>query len=586
MNLIWISRNLKNLFISSLLIFFGGCANHTIHEISDEYRKQSLDLLASYEDVNQKEEFWWDDYSLTPLSSAILFSPERVEELIKEGASVRGYVRTPFRAWAIEDGYSTSPYTVLAVNRSHWLQKYWGIDADPSIDLELTEILINAGADVDDWGGYGITAFLSLVREGWDHENSKERNDSVIRSMKVLVLKYGADPYHYTKNWPFRDNAKSLIDRRVDIYGDRYLELRAEYEKLLKLRRLDQDEIVKYLENELIIDRKVAAIQKEINGNSTLKSAFQQVVSSGKDCKTIKDIMGPVTEYRCGAFISGSGSFFSESCEAIRTELVKQLNTESSRFCRVYKEQKNQLASVLGDNANAMKTLIEDEAIKAGKNNELYNIYSREFSYVRRVKEREIQAEKSAVAQDRRQMAADFRNNIKRSLERTNRMLDRSMSRTQKMIDRAYASQRASSSSYQTRPNAATIQGLNKKLKEIDRSFEPSNSGAAPSAANSGAPGSATGKQNKVCAGPFHRPKFVEVTKSVHVPEGPKLKCPAGTTPISAGTANLDIPSKYLQGAMTPVALDDGYRRFTLEAWDYECLCGDGKSQGTGAYQQ
>ncbi|MEQ9545519.1 MAG: hypothetical protein RIK85_05890 [Marinobacter sp.] len=577
------------------------------------------DLLDNHTDVNEvravrtvKSILVRDSSPLnaTPILAAIVLEPERIPKLIEEGANVNWVSGTPFSPLGCA--------TYLNVCKGIFRVTKNSFEYRLDNTLAVMNVILANGADPNaSIGGVPNHLMEPILcdRVLYYAPPYLELDDSSVKKLRVLS-EYGAEfdsekiakcrkwvsrrvedlsrsgNYLILKEWQkrlmFVNDAEEMgINKALSLWEnpDQYFSVAMERKEREAAERQRLAEI-----NERKYREKISVIQAYINQDAALRSALSDIVQIGSEKKTVEWI---VLQNRFGAEECetrvGGAYFKSNACESNWKVLMKRVKNHYSSLKTSYRKQRNWFAGLFGKNTSLVERFVDGRVANAPSVDAIKQHYTPAFQQLRRITDAEASAERSARKRQEQQMMADFMSNIQGTLERTNRMLDRSMARTQQTINQAYASQGTrnanTGSGYHTR-SAPAMRDLDKKLEKIDRSFESSIPERQPSTSTAKTLGAAAVDENKVCAGPFHRPEFVTITRGPKVPEGPKLKCPAGTTPIAVGTANLDLPSKYLQGAMTSEPLGDGSRRYTLKAWDYECLCNKGSRQGSSAYQQ
>lgn len=162
------------LFISVLML--GGCSTMTSPEQVEENMR---DLLYGYTDVNEvRRVLSWRHYlhaggdEATPLMAAILLAPDRVPQLIEEGANTNGFNGQVSPLWCA---------TFPAICGGNFL-----MSTVPSRDdISLMKVLLDNGADPDSAsldGGVVVDFLCSSV--------SPAVNDDSINKLK-LFSEYG-----------------------------------------------------------------------------------------------------------------------------------------------------------------------------------------------------------------------------------------------------------------------------------------------------------------------------------------------------------------------------------------------------------
>ena len=495
-----------------------------------KFRETAMKILNDPKGINRKNVNRQNtSMQVTPLAAAILFAPDRVGEMIEKGADVnRVVVHPPWTFW-YGNNYRID-YTVLAIDRSYWLKMNWNIDADPDLDLVVTETLLGAGADVDGRPGAGNSTPFGRAVLSW----KRGEVELAKKKMRTLGLKYDApvnlqysyvrrlaeeNPYKYEQLWEYY---KALYDTRNNT------------------NNLSLDKKNEYFSNILIseseMNEKKAAIDNEIRKDKELKSVFDSVVSVGKSCKTASRFSSKVYEFACENPINGQ-YFVSKGCESFKKPLYAQVNGDSKKICGIYRDQKNQFASSMRRNADVMKSLIEDKVEKSGLDEKLANIYSGEISHMRSIKEREVRGERVAMDRASRQRMNNLMNYMQNSFTSTtqaDQIVQRSVKNTQQQL--------------YLRANNQKMNEINANLKELDKKLDSIDRQVSEKASSSGNPGKSSANAGaspsiRVCAGPFTVPAMNQVFSIAEQNSGKTdvdYQCPAGSSPVLEGRYSID----------------------------------------------
>lgn len=410
---------LKVPFLCVLVLLVVGCATgyQLQQNRADEFKEVSLQFLQDDSvNINKKETDMW----VAPLAAAILFAPDRVSEMIDKGAKLNGFVRMP----TYQDEYSGAvSYVKLAVGRSYYLERLWGIKTEPLLDIQLAEILLDAGANVDLHyekeiyrGGFPHTTVygrpMDIAVLGWSGNS-----ELAIQKMRLLALKYGSripSIKCYSSRFQTNVGVACDLDKQVARGNDKWIPILQEINKLKGLwdkhrlySDIDQAERTKiyekYAHTEIGLKEKKAAVLLAINSDSDLKPVFQSVVSAGQDCKTIKEIFARIKDFGCSDYISNIGNVHSPGCASAKKQLVNQANKDAGKVCGEYEEFRSHFTSRLANHAELMTLLIEDEILRAGESKKIRAFYEDPRSSMASIKEREISHQESVADKEFRQ---------------------------------------------------------------------------------------------------------------------------------------------------------------------------------------
>ena len=571
------------MFSLVVMAVISGCATtrtiiltpELVAERAKEFRSVSMKMLNEPGDVNRVN----PDRHVTPLRAAIIFDPERVPELIAQGAKPHDgkLMQTP--------GIGSKDELRLALFRSEYVNYMWNSSpqskpfTDPYIDLDLADFLLS-NFNFSDCAMF--KAYYEAMN-GWHPDNTPEENELALRRMELLDVKHGGFELIGNKgscrqSWAI-NYARKTLSRRGSDY-DSWRPLYDETTRFWNMKKkrdkegYSQEEWAQIYEsmvnkdtqrkNKRKNDKKLAL--NKIHKNHNTYRSYKNIINRGNDCKSLQSVRNDILDFSCHDYISGSGSFTSESCILIKDKLGSIVSADKNNFCGLYSRQISQFSKNLDINPGIMKEIFEEAVRKSDINESLTQPYRNEIAEMRRIKEREKRGVKAGLDRDFHRSMNGLISHTERSFEAVNRQLSENNRRNNIISSGAFNHKEAASFKTDTR-----------KLSGQKNDIDGSTGGKGPSGSSS------TGK-NKVCAGPFHRAEVVKVSK--WIPKTPTLKCPSNTTPIAKGTANIDVPSKFLQGAWTHEPLGDGTKRYTLKSWDYECLCNSGKSIGTNSYQQ
>ena len=185
---------------------------------------------------------------------------------------------------------------------------------------------------------------------------------------------------------------------------------------------------------------------------------------------------------QCSDLRSQSNNAFyqSKTCLSEWEVVRRQARSHKSSLDAAYKKQRDWFAGLFGQNAGVAAAVVDDRVASTPSDKNVKQQYAPIEQQLIRITESEARAERAESRRREQQQMADFMNHIQTTFDRTNRMLDRNMAQTHRVVNQAYASQRVrdvnSSSGYRER-SAPAMRDLNKKLEEIDHSFEVSADG-------------------------------------------------------------------------------------------------------------
>jgi hypothetical protein len=424
--------HLKTIFLCILVLFVTGCATgyQLQQNRADEFKEVSLELLQDDSvNINEKETDMW----VTPLAAAILFAPERVPEMIKRRARLNGFVRMPTHYDEYDGAVS---YVKLAIGRSYYLERIWNIKAEPLLDIQLAELLLDAGANVDlryekevRRGGFPhVTAYgraMDIAALGWS-----EDSDIAIQKMRLLALKYGSriPPIKcYSSQFQTNVGVACDLDQQIARGNDKWLPILQEIKNLKVIwdkHHLSNDKIglaertkiyEKYANTGAGLKEKKAAVLLAVNSDSNLKPVFQRVVSAGQDCKTMKEIQSRIWDFGCGEYISGIGNMRSPGCESAKKQLKVRANEDVGKVCGTYEELLSYFTSRLGNHAELVTLLIDDEVFRAGESKTIKSIYESPRSNMASIKKREISHQESVADSEFKQSMGSLVNHMQQA---------------------------------------------------------------------------------------------------------------------------------------------------------------------------
>tara|TARA_B100001059_G_scaffold6300_1_gene5240 strand:- start:1634 stop:3520 length:1887 start_codon:yes stop_codon:yes gene_type:complete len=625
-------------FIFAFLAVLTSSVNAETALSKAEYNEERmLDLLDGFSDVNEVREIdrrrnehnFIKTISATPVLSAITLRPERLPELINQGASVN-YIKPS----------GISPLLCASFPRT--CEKRLGLtirDEDSGNEsLSLIRTLIKNGANPNEKNRFIPTVQRTIICHLGDFnpsfylteleieklniliDSGAEFTDEELQSCKKNVEYHLADFQKEVRDYPADGSGWPLaeikaLDARVvlDLLDSinkvglkqalsLYPENRRKMFSLLEGQRKQRVAERKRLQelNERKRREKMSAIRAYINQDAGLSSALSDIAQLRAERSALEGILlrNRFGAKECETRVDGA-HFKSNACESSWEALMGQVKNHYSSLNTTYRKQRDSFSSLFGKNSALVEELVDEHVADSPSTHKVRQQYAPAFRQLRRITDAEASAERSARKRQEQQMMADFMNNIQNTFDRTNRMLDRNMAQTQRVVNQAYASQRSSGdyagSAPQVRANAPAMQNLDKKLAEIDRSFSTNNGtkdlpdiGSAP-----------VKPSYRVCGGPFTVPAMNKVFDIKALNSGkaePAIECSAGGTPIMEGRYNpkaqfiswLMQPPNYKREAIRNENGRPSVRfRVSWDAFRYECLCSNSSGgQRSGSYQQ
>lgn len=567
------------------LLFVSGCApisgTKSDAQIISEYNKyqsiykqETQYLLAQYKQTGQVD-LRSAELKLSPLNAAIVEEPALVPEMIAKGADVN--YRTPVDVLGL---YLHSPLNEVLLNYRE--------QASQQETLDMIERLLEAGADPNQPTESGFGSSICELKTPYYGLVTKQTNIEIIERA-ALLLRYGADPtgdcteFARTaiKDFAKRDQRfvplSDFLEAAQRVGIDQALatatlieedRIREEAKrKAVEAERRRQQEIEKQVARE-----KRVIIEQSFAQDTDLKAAISSLREFAAPCLSTINARGKTQNVSCGAIVRGN-NFWSESCENYQKEVVAVIDRHENQVCPPYFNLRDRFANAFGDNSEIAKDVIWDLLADA-RDSDIDNHYGAERNRIRSIRDRDARQERAASQRAEQQGLYNLMRYAESSFgsnTAADHLIEQGVRDTQRTLQAIGNNRRMAEIN-------ADLDSINKRLEAIDQSTASNTNGDSANIGMTGSQGS-----NKVCAGPFTRPVTVSVVQGASSPRRPSLECPSGTTPIAAGSAS---SPNYLQGSWQIRKLSDGTREFTLAAWDYECLCHSGNSQGTGSYQQ
>lgn len=620
-----LEAHLKALFLTVIVLFMTGCATgyQLQQNRADEFKEVSLEFLQDDSvNINEKETDMW----VTPLAAAILFAPERVPKMIKKGAKLNGFVRMP----TYQDEYNGAvSYVKLAIGRSYYLERLWDIKAEPLLDIQLAEMLLDAGADVD--LGYEkkvyrngfphVTVYgraMDIAALGWSGDS-----DIAIQKMRLLALKYGSriPPIKcYASQFQSHVGVACDLDQQVARGNDKWLPILQEIKSLKgiwdkhrlynkDIKQAERTKIYeKYASAGVGLKEKKAAVLLAVNSDSNLKPVFQSVVSAGQDCKTMKGIRSRIWDFSCAEYNSNIGNMRSSGCESAKKQLTALAGKDVGKVCGTYEELLSYLTSRLGNHAELVTLLIDDEVFRAGESKTIKRLYEGPRSSMASIKKREILHQETVADSEFKQSMGSLVNHMQKAFTTKT-------SAEQLLVD----SMKDTQQSYQDMDHArkkaeldASLNALDKKIGGMGLSLTEN-----PRTGSSAAPSKVEIKKRntdeldtklkvldeklraepkassiRVCGNPVTLPAMnktftvAESNKvSSHWENYVKKKCPAGARAVNQQSSYVHdtialLTMGFINFKTEPV--ENGRVRMSWDKTVFDCVCTDTKqSSGT-----
>jgi len=481
--------------------------NHT--DINEVRTVSHRDVLGSEEKLNA-----------TPLLAAIILDPAKVPTLIDKGADVKYIPGSPI-----------SPLECATNIKKCTLMYYWDSSYTEHQDLySLIELLLENGADPSSEQAYNelvgnkkysFNTFCAksaknsiLCRLENDksmsilkifHQYGLEVSDNDIDKCKESITSINSRMYKKTINFYSDDiklsdyytddnDAKSVIKRHLaevkrhlillddiknhglnEVFSiwensDQYFSSVTERMKKKANDRKHEQQIAQQR-----LNAKKRAISSHIAFHPDLNEALEELVSIGVERKTLQWVLNKGMFDELCSTRSDGAIFLSETCKSEWKDIKERAINHKSDLNSVYKKRLDWFAGLFGESANLVVSVVEDRIASAPLNNSIKQQYEPALLQLTRITEAEARAERAEARHRDQQRIAGIMNYMQNSFREANRMLDRNMEQTQRVISQAHIAQRerTASKGYDYKvPNTPAIRDLNKKLKEIDRSYE------------------------------------------------------------------------------------------------------------------
>lgn len=401
------------LFISVLML--GGCSTMTSPEQVEENMR---DLLYGYTDVNEvRRVLSWRHYlhaggdEATPLMAAILLAPDRVPQLIEEGANTNGFNGQVSPLWCA---------TFPAICGGNFL-----MPTVPSRDdISLMKVLLDNGADPDSAsldGGVVVDFLCSSV--------SPAVNDDSINKLK-LFSEYGTKATRSdlfkcdleAKYSRLSDKKKMLIEdiskhgmkEALELWSkpDEYFEIAIAREKEEEERR-KAEAAERKRQQEIAQKRfkaKKQAISSYIDSRPDLSQALNEVVQIGAEKKAVDSFLrGNMFGHLCE---TGSNNTFyqSKTCLSEWEVVRRQARSHKSSLDAAYKKQRDWFAGLFGQNAGVAAAVVDDRVASTPSDKNVKQQYAPIEQQLIRITESEARAERAESRRREQQQMADFMN--------------------------------------------------------------------------------------------------------------------------------------------------------------------------------
>ncbi|WP_105212988.1 hypothetical protein [Pseudoalteromonas sp. T1lg22] len=441
-----IKRALFQLFMPMIaIIMMPGCSSFNYNKTLEEFKTESRALLSDSNDINSKSPL-----GLTPLAAAIMYTPERVPELIEKGADVNAMVPL-----VLNNSIVYEPILTLAVMRPLRAElEGYALPYDDSYDLLAIEAMLQAGADPNAVNRYGN----SVLREtAWDNFSSYYN-----KGMKENKGTY-KDPYVQRAELLIRYGAERATFQQVAYYAKKRQKyaIAAFIEEILYYDTLDTYYEAK--RKRAIHLKKRDAIRQYFDKDSDLKSAIASLRKTAQPCFTAGRMYRKANEFTCIVSVYGD-QHPSKACEDYQRQLLEVLDRENDKLCEPYEKQRKQLANLFGKHASNADHVIGEKLKGVPSVASLERQYANEINRMKNIRDRYGRSEKAAADNRDRQSMYNFAQNIQRSVGTktvADQIIEKSVADTQRTL---YAIDNAQK---MAKINA-DIEAINKHLKTID----------------------------------------------------------------------------------------------------------------------
>lgn len=505
-------------FFAFIVSITYACSGYASPEKNED---RMLNLLNGYSDVNEvrlvytyinKHNNKEIEVSATPILAAITLNPNALVDLIKGGADVnhvKGAKQTPLKC-------ASNPQAC----REFYFRLPKGDSDSADSSYEMMSILLENGANPDEQKySFDRTVKETIICDVDIFNKSRYLTDSKIKKLKLLY-DYGAkfDEKAARRCWNAINNDLKVYKRAIDstsndpytvtvaeieavnaqamltflenyiekILGkDGFIKLLPKYfeihEELLTNFQREEQRGRRMAAKQIQLKRreKMAAIKDYIDGDAGLRSALSNIaqLAAEKNAAEWMVLQNRFGADECETRVDGE-YFKSQACESSSQNLISQIKSHYSSLNSTYQKQRDWFIGLFGKNASLVEVIVDDRVDDVGSSDGIKQQYAPAFQQLRRITETEARAERSARKRQEQRMMAGFMRNIQSEFEKKNRMLDRNMARTQQTINQVYSAQRSSGanagSGQRARSYTTGIQDLNRKLDEIDHSFEVS----------------------------------------------------------------------------------------------------------------
>ena len=588
--------------IVTLCSLISGCSTavERLNKLQEQNRKtirhEVNALLSEPGDINRIS----PKKALTPLLAASFFDPERIPDMIAQGADVN--YRTPFDEAALH----ILMYREAVYKGIFWAGAGYG-PYDDTYELAATEALLQAGANPNIKGLGGATPAHFAANPQYYKGDDEHWLDMQVERI-ALIVRYGADlsignaegltPYESSipaNSWARENQTPSqeafsqflFLAEKHGIEQAYAAHIKRKTSLAKEAKEKARAEAERKHREEIAWKRKQAqkqAISSYIASHPDLNNALAEVVQIGREKKAVDSVLRENAFGKRCETGSNNTYFQSKTCISGWKTLKASAESHYSSLDSAYRKQRDWFSNLFGKSGGIVKELVDDRIGKASADDAVKQQYAPALRQLSSITAAEARAERAEMRRQEQQRMADFMNNIQNSFERTNQMLDRNMAQTQQVIHQAYASQRANESGYQSSSRYGMPE-LSDKLKDIDRRFDAS----ATSESNIHAPENNKQKSgHRVCAGPFTMPAIDMVVTTQEYNGGrasQKFKCPENTIPVQEGAHSAQF-TNWLLPNRTEEPAGKGNIRITRKAFRYECLCANDKKTGSSSTQQ
>ncbi|UXD87655.1 ankyrin repeat domain-containing protein [Thalassolituus hydrocarboniclasticus] len=594
---------LKTTLILMLVSALSACVAPNTNNAAENRKNQSIQeakaLLSEPGDINRTS-----PSGMTPLGAAILLAPERVPELIQQGADVNAPIQ-----WMTEKGswYANYPLN-LAVGRPKFLG-YTSINAfDFSQDLPMIKALLAAGADPNQAAQGQYTPLITITFNQYTDfffQDTKHANEHYIE-VATLLLSYGADI-----NWaPDGPALTALVwtqgHSRLELLRHFYMEVASRESvntafftgspedrvaawksKQAELAEIKATEEKAAVEAEALrqqqYQQKRQVIAQLIDEDPNLLDAIDLMRESYSPYLAFRSGMGKVNNTPCG-----SKDGWSKSCDSLGKELRDELITKSNQASKIYLAQRKRIANLFGQQYDIAYDVLGDhlKGVQADPDiTAYYDAQTRRMESLRRSDRRQSQAEEQRQMYDLMKYAEKSFNDkavmIERSWEKTAQVItnaenSRKMAQMQAKLDsidkrlaqqQAQAQQQQKALTQRTQVKTVPTQGAATTGQELRTSKDP-----------------------EICSGPHTLTaqegvySFAEVNSGRPSDELQSLKCPKDRV-VRVVNGRPDFLTGGYVAPVKKTKLDDGNFKLSTEAMTYMCLCAKAPS-GTSAVSQ